>query len=89
MTRHCSVPSTRMSTDLFQEHRRQDALASIDGCDWPSADSALTSLSSPQCALNELINVPFLSHALLTCWHQAFDLHQKVTTDNANAILVG
>jgi hypothetical protein len=29
------------------------------------------------------------SDALLTCWHQALDLRQKVTTENANAILVG
>jgi hypothetical protein len=29
------------------------------------------------------------SQTLLTCWYQAFDLGQKVTAENANAILVG
>jgi hypothetical protein len=29
-----------------------------------------------------------VSDALLTWWHQALDLSQEITTDNANAILV-
>ena len=37
----------------------------------------------------ELIDIPFHSHALLTFWHQALYLRQKVTTDNADAVLVG
>ena len=37
----------------------------------------------------ELIDIPFLSHAMLTFWHQVLYLRQKVTTDNADAVLVG
>jgi hypothetical protein len=29
-----------------------------------------------------------LSHALLPRWHQAIDLHQKVTTENPTAVFV-